>query len=98
MTTSQQIARFITNLDDDPYIGFNVFDKLCDHYNWQGVVFGDLDISAVFRESAGRDITETELETIREMVDLYDILSMVAIESIKQVVSKYIATTQEESE
>lgn len=98
MTTAQQIARFITNLDDDEYIGFNVFDKLCDHYNWQGAVFGDLDIRAIFNNTAGRDITETELETIREDIDLYDLLCGVAIEHITQVVSQYIANQQEESE
>jgi hypothetical protein len=98
MTTSQQISRFITNLDADDYIGFNVFDKLCDHYNWQGSVFGDLDIKAVFHNTAGRDITETELETIREKIDLYDILASVAIGHITEVVSEYIANQQEESE
>jgi len=98
MTTSQQISRFITNLDDDNYIGFNVFDKLCDHYNWQGAVFGDLDISAVFHDKSGRDITETELETIRENIDLYDIICEVAIQHITAVVLEYIANQQEESE
>jgi hypothetical protein len=98
MTTSQQISRFITNLDDDDYIGFNVFDKLCEHFNWQGAVFGDLDISHVFHEVSGHTITETELETIREKIDLYDLLSGVAIEHITQVVSEHIANQQEESE
>jgi len=90
MATSQQISRFITILDDDDYIGFNVFDKLCDHYNWQGAVFGDLDIKAVFHEVSGRLITETQLEAIREKIDLYDLLSYVAMEHIEQVVSQYL--------
>lgn len=98
MTTYQQVSRFISNLDSDDFAGFIVFDKLCEHYNWQGAVFGDLDIREVFRSQTGKDITETELETIREEVDLYDLLSGVAMEHITQVVSEYIANQQEESE
>lgn len=98
MTTSQEIARFVTNLDDDEYIGFNVFDKLCEHFNWQGAVFGDLDISHVFLEASGNPITETELETIRDKVDLYGLLSDVAIEHIKKVVSEYLIEQEERDE
>jgi hypothetical protein len=98
VTTSQQIARFITNLDDDQYIGFSVFDKLCDHYNWQGAVFGDLDIKEAFRIEAGRDITETELETIRDDINLYDIICEVAIDHITDVVSRYIAWNLDDEE
>lgn len=90
MTTDQQIARFITNLDDDQYIGFNVFDKLCDHYNWQGAVFGELDIRHIFHEESGRLITESQLEELQEKIDLYDILSEVAISHITTVVSDYL--------
>jgi hypothetical protein len=101
MTTSQQIARFITNLDDDQFIGFNVFDKLCDHFNWQGLVFGDLDIAHVFHEVAGHTITETELETIRDSVDLHDILmsaSQVVIEHLTTVVSQYLDQQEDKDE
>ena len=101
MTTSQQIARFITNLDDDQYIAFNVFDKLCDQFNWQGLVFGDLDISHVFHELAGHTITETELETIRDRIDLHDTLmsvSQVVIEYITTVVSQYLDQQEDKDE
>lgn len=101
MTTSQQIARFITNLDDDEFIGFNVFDKLCEQFNWQGLVFGDLDIAHVFHEVAGHTITETELETIRDSVDLHDILmsaSQVVIEHLTKVVSEYLDQQEDKDE
>jgi hypothetical protein len=101
MTTSQQIARFITNLDDDQYIAFNVFDKLCEQFNWQGLVFGDLDIAHVFHELAGHTITETELETIRDMVDLHDTLmsvSQVVIEHLTTVVSQYLDQQEDKDE
>ena len=98
MTTDQQIARFITNLDDDQYIGFRVFDKLCDHYNWQGAVFGELDIRHIFLEASGKDITESQLEELHEMINLYDILSEVAISHITRVVSYYLNQQEDEDE
>ena len=101
MTTSQHIARFITNLDDDEFVGFNVFDKLCEQFNWQGLVFGDLDISAVFHEVAGHTITETELETIRDTIDLHDILmsaSQVVIEHMTKVVFQYLDQQEDKDE
>lgn len=98
MTTSQQISRFITNLDGDDFMGFEVFDKLCDHYNWQGAVFGDLDIGHIFKDKTGRDITETELETIRENVNLYDLLCGVAMRHITDVVSAYLYQQEDENE
>lgn len=98
MTTDQQIARFITNLDDDQYIGFRVFDKLCDHYNWQGAVFGELDIRHIFIEASGKDITQSQLEELQEKIDLYDILSEVAISHITTVVSDYLNQQEDEDE
>ena len=101
MTTSQQIARFITNLDDDQFTGFNLFDKLCEQFNWQGLVFGDLDIAHVFHEVAGRTITETELETIRDTIDLHDILmsaSQVVIEHMTKVVFQYLDQQEDKDE
>lgn len=101
MTTSQQIARFITNLDDDQFTGFNVFDKLCEQFNWQGLVFGDLDIAHVFHEVAGRTITETELETIRDTIDLHNILmsaSQVVIEHMTKVVFQYLDQQEDKDE
>ena len=101
MTTSQQIARFITNIDDDQFTGFDVFDKLCEQFNWQGLVFGDLDIAHVFHEVAGRTITETELETIRDTIDLHDILmsaSQVVIEHMTKVVFQYLDQQEDKDE
>lgn len=97
--TSREITRFIANLDpDEQSQGFEIFDKLCGHYGWQGTVVGSLDIQYIFNQIAERPITETELEDLQETVDVYDILAEVAMRHLTEVVSQYIATKQEESE
>lgn len=101
MSTDKKIIRLITSLDtsvEDQFIGFRIFDKLCEQYNWQGAVFGELDIRYIFNEKAGRDITETELETIYENIDLYDDLCDVAMSHITEVVSKYLNQQEDEND
>lgn len=99
MRTSREIGRFIANLDeDDQSQGFEVFYKLCEHYGWQGHIVGDSDIALVFQEVVQRPITETELEELHELVNVFDIVNDVAMKHLAEVISEYIANKQEESE
>jgi hypothetical protein len=99
MRTSLQIGRFISNLDDDDQSqGFEVFYKLCEHYGWQGHIVGDSDIALVFNEVVQRPITETELEELHDIIDIFEVVNNVAMQYLAEVISKYIANKQEESD
>lgn len=99
MTTDREIRRFVANMNtDDIQSAFVLFDALCDHYEFQGAFFGKLDVCQAFNEVWGRPITETELESIHEQIDLWGLLSEVGYEHLKRVSYDYLTNQQEETQ
>lgn len=98
MTTDREIRRFVANMDtDDIQSAFTLFSALCDHYELQGAIFGELDVRQAFNEVWGRPITETEMDSLDDQIDLWNILSDVGYEHLKRVCYDHLSQ-QEETE
>ena len=83
---SRDISRFISNLSDEN-IALEAYDSLLRQFNWMGAVVTDTDIQWVFQSIAGRDITETEYDLVRNDLEesLEALLQKVAMEHLHSV-------------
>jgi hypothetical protein len=97
MTTNREITRFIANLPDDETVGFDVLIALCSSYEFIGVMFGRSDIAWQFAEVTHRDMTENDYEELTEMYldEFEDYLQVVALERMREVISKYVEQQEE---
>lgn len=97
MTTNREMNRFITNLPDDDFVGFEVLEKLITKYDWIMAVITPADIKNVFQTVIGRPITETEYDLIKTELDftMEDSLLEVAMDMIHKVCSRLAKGIQE---